>query len=505
VGDADLRGALTPIAVIDLGTNAVRLTIAEPLGDGDYRVLDFERETVRLGEGLYRTHRLGKAPMARALDALGRMQAIARGFGVGRLRAIATNAVREAQNGPAFCRAARRRHGLRLEVISAEREAELSYLSAARRFALGGEPVAIVDVGGGSVELVLARAGKVERLESLPLGAVRLTELHVKSDPLERRDWRALQDAIDRPIDAALGRRTRVRRMIGSGGTFTSLAQMAGRRNDELTPKEVDRLLDLLRKRSLEQRRRLPGVRKDRADIIVAGAAVVARLVQRLGVQHILVNDRGIRDGLLLSMLPRGRKRRRAPRGVLERAVSDPEHCAQVAALATALFDQLARPFDLPPHGRELVAAAARVHDVGLQVGYPQHHKHAYALITHAALPRLSRHQRELIGQLARYVRGSRPKKSHPAFAALDRPDRTLVKRLAGILRLADALDRTHSRRVTGVRCSVQRGRVGLQLRTRGDASVERWDARRRARLFEKAFGVKVYLTVKNSTGGGVT
>src|SRR5574341_450200 len=209
------------LAAIDVGTTSVRLVVAEVEPDATYRVLDEEQDMTRLGRGLYRSGRLGHVPMERSLEALGKMKAIVDGFAVRELRAIATSAVREASNGRQFCREAWRRHRLRLEVISADEEAQLAFQSVAHAFPLEGQSTAVVDIGGGSAEVVLTLGGVVERIHSLPLGAVRLTERWVRSDPLKPRHWRKLKRAIDGVIKSVIGKPPfSADVMIGSGGTF---------------------------------------------------------------------------------------------------------------------------------------------------------------------------------------------------------------------------------------------------------------------------------------------
>jgi exopolyphosphatase/guanosine-5'-triphosphate,3'-diphosphate pyrophosphatase len=300
------------LAAIDVGTNTIRLTVAEIESDGTYRILDEEREMVRLGEHLDRTGRLSDEAIERALAAIGKMKAIADGFEVRETRAIATSAVREAANGRAFCREVLRRHKVRIDVISGAQEAQLAFGSASRHFNLEGRSTAVVDIGGGSLEVILATGTVIDQVHSLPLGAVRVTERLVHSDPLKAKHWKLMRKEIDRSIRSIGKPLHRAEIMVGSGGTFTALAHMAkwqreGRHGSVqgyvLTPAEVVHLLDQLREAPLEVRRQIPGLSPDRADIIVAGATVISRLVKRLDAQQILVNESGIREGLLLRMI----------------------------------------------------------------------------------------------------------------------------------------------------------------------------------------------------------
>jgi exopolyphosphatase/guanosine-5'-triphosphate,3'-diphosphate pyrophosphatase len=502
--------AFPRLAAIDIGTNSIRLVVAEVQPDGTYRVLDEDREMTRLGRGLYREGRLGDAPMQQSLQALGRMKAIADGFGVAELRAIATAAVREAANGRDFVSEAWRRHRVRLEVVPAEEEARLAFRSVTRHYDLDDQLTAIVDIGGGSTEVILAAGGVVEQVVSLPLGAVRLAERYCKSDPLKRKHWKALRRAIDQTIEEAIGKPPfAADMMIGSGGTFTNLAEMAQAERDgkvttardyQLSRAEVTRLLARLTETPLDARRQIPGLNPQRADIIVAGVAVIARLTRWLGTQRVLVNDRGVRDGVLLSMIddlsgvaPAGRvqapDRLELARRFARKCRSNERHCEQVARVAVEIFDALRDAYALPPAGADILRAAALLHDIGYLINHERHHKHAYHLIMHGDLRGFSAREIELIANVARYHRRVFPKKSHPNFARLDRAERRLVRRLAGILRVADGLDRTHGQVIERVRCRMGDGWVRIHAAAARDPSIELEDAKRKAALFERAFG----------------
>jgi exopolyphosphatase / guanosine-5'-triphosphate,3'-diphosphate pyrophosphatase len=506
---APAEPSLPRFAAIDIGTNSIRLVVAEVQRDGSYRVLDEDREMTRLGRGLYRDDRLGEAPMEHSLQVLGRMKAIAEGFGASELKAIATSAVREASNGRDFVREAWRRCRVRVEIVPPEEEARLVFRSVMRHFDLGDRLTAIVDIGGGSAEVILAAGGLIEHVVSLPLGAVRLTERYGKSDPLKPKHWRALRRAIDQTLEDAIGKPLFAAEvMIGSGGTFTNLAEMAQAERDgavrhardyPLSRAEVTRLLDRLRETPLEGRRQIPGLNPQRADIIVAGAAVVARLTRRLGTQRVLVNDRGIRDGVLLSMIDdlggvAPPTRAQAPdriesvRQFARKCRSNERHCEHVGTLATALFDALRDGYALPPQGRDILRAAALLHDIGYLINHERHHKHAYHLIMHGDLRGFSTREVELVANVARYHRRAFPKKKHPNFARLDKGERRLVRRLAGILRLADGLDRAHAQTVGGVRCRVGDGWTRIKLSAARNPSIELDDAQRKAGLFQRAF-----------------
>jgi exopolyphosphatase / guanosine-5'-triphosphate,3'-diphosphate pyrophosphatase len=504
------------LAAIDVGSNTIRLIVAEVQDDDTYRILDEEREMVRLSEHLDRTGRLSDAAIARATVAIGKMKAIADGFKVTDIRAIATSAVRDAANGRSFVRDVLRQHKVRIEVISGDEEAQLAFRSAARHFDLEGRSTAVVDIGGGSVEVILSAGTAVDHVYSLPLGAVRVTERLVCSDPLRAKHWKLMKAEIDRDIRTVIRPGAhRAEIMIGSGGSFTALAHMSkwqreGRHGSVqgyvLSAAEVIHLLDRLREAPLETRRQMEGLSADRADIIVGGATVISRLIKRLGAQRILVNERGIRDGILLHMiselpgrasvgqLPQPGNRMEWARHFARKARSNERHCEQVAMLALQIFDGIKSRFTLPAAGRDLLQAAALLHDVGYLISHSKHHKHAYHLIMHGDLPGFSPAEIELIANVARYHRRAFPKKSHVNLARLSADDRRLIARLSGILRIADGLDRTHAQSVTGVKVRALRGRLRLSLQSNASPQVERLEAERKSDLFSKAFNTDVEL-----------
>ena len=503
------------LAAIDVGTNTIRLTVAEAETDGTYRILDEEREMVRLGEHLDQTGRLTDEAVERALSAIGKMKAIADGFEVTEVRAIATSAVREAANGRAFIREVFRRHKVRIEVISGEEEAQLAFRSASRHFNLEGRSSAVVDIGGGSVEIILAAGTAIDQIHSLPLGAVRVTERLVRSDPLREKHWKAMRKEIDRSI-RTIGRPShRAEVMVGSGGTFTALAHMAkwqreGRHGSVqgymITPAEWVHLLDQLREVPLDVRRQIPGLSPDRADIIVAGATVIARLVKRLGTQQILVNERGIRDGLLLQMIaelsgqssiaqaPQPADRMEWIRLFARKCRANERHCEHVGSLAVQIFDGIKTRYGLPASGRDVLQAAALLHDIGYLISHSKHHKHTYHLIMYADLPAFSPEEVELIANVARYHRRSFPRKSHPNLAGMNSEQRLLISRLSGILRIADGLDRTHSGSVTAIKAHARGDRLWLDIEASAAPDVERADAERKSDLFKKAFDTELEL-----------
>jgi exopolyphosphatase/guanosine-5'-triphosphate,3'-diphosphate pyrophosphatase len=495
------------LAALDVGSNSIRLIVAEVEEDGSYRVLDDERETTRLAAGLTRTASLSPEAVARSMEAIARMKAIADGLQVSRLRAIATSAVREAANGREFCEQVLLRIGVEIEIISPEEEAQLAFRSAVRHFHLNGHPSAIVDIGGGSIEIILAAGTVVDEVHSLPLGAVRTTERFGTDEPLRKNRRKEIARAIDGQLSDRVGKPPLWPQvMIGSGGTFTTLAEIAQARRREpalsvqgyrLPVAEIEMLLDELQDMTVKERREVPGMNPARADILVAGALVITRLAKYLHCEEVWVHEKGVRDGLLLTMIDDLYGESRPADGPLDRLESvrrfarkcrtREAHSEHVAKLAAMMFDDLNGPLGLAPEAGDLLRSAALLHEAGYVINQESHHKHAYHVIRHAELPGFTAHEVELIANIARYHRGALPKNSHAHFAHLQASDSQLVRLLAGILRIAVALDRTRFQRVRGVRGELNNDALLLLVSAGPDAHVEIWDAQNKAELLEKA------------------
>ncbi|MBL8747319.1 MAG: Ppx/GppA family phosphatase [Phycisphaerae bacterium] len=513
------------LGAIDVGTNSLRLIVAEASPDSTYRVLDDEKAITRLGRGLARTNRLHPDTMEESVLAIARMKGIAEGYGVTSLRVIGTAAVREAENGPQFCELVKQRTGLSLVPITAEEEARLAFLSASHAFDLRESTCAVVDIGGGSTEIVLASGGIVEQVYTSPLGAVRLTEMFpgVESpghepayNALRKHVRKALRDLVGPPPISP-------QFIIGTGGTFTTVASVSMQRGSterdsgmlpfamrghELQRSEIRHTLDWLRQIPIKARLRVPGLSADRAEIIIAGLAVVEGVMKHLGVNSIRVHDRGIRDGLLLTMLgeiyPSAERQRMEPVDRLRSARHFAQNCRyeeahsnHVATLALQVFDQLAaqRPEVLrdagTPWAREILYIAALLHDVGYFINYSKHHKHSYHLIVHSDLPGFTHRELEIIANIARYHRRAEPKLKHATFAKLAEADRALVSRLAGILRTADGLDRTHTQSVRSIRLRIAGDDACFLLDAQEEPSVDMWGSDRKGSLFEKIFRLR--------------
>ncbi|MEM8758446.1 MAG: Ppx/GppA phosphatase family protein [Planctomycetota bacterium] len=521
------------LGAIDLGTNSIRLIIADVSARGGYRIVDDEKLSTRLGRGSDGSGALCGAAIAETAEGVGRLASIARGLGVDRLRLVATAAVRDASNRDAAVAAIEAAAGQTVEVIPAATEARLAHRSVASSFDLTATDAAVADIGGGSTEVVVSIQGIIEHVYTLKLGAVRLCAQFGPCDDPAGEQLARIREHVRAVVRREVERPANTPQLlIGTGGTFTSLAaismhQAAADGKAELLPgavrgheiqrDEVRHLTETLRRIPLEQRAAVVGLPSDRADIIVPGLVIIDRLMKRLGINRLRVHDRGIRDGIILGMIDdlglAGVPDDAPPPDIdpsgsaIEFAVRcgvDEDGARHTAALALSIFDQLADLglLDDDETHRRLLENAAILRDVGYLINYSKHHKHSYHLILNADLPGLSHRERTLVAVLARYHRKAKPSLSHPEFAALAEDDRLLVGRLAAVLRVADGLERTHAQDVTSARVlRSDEGGVVFRCSARHDPAVCLWAAKRRSELFAEVFAGPVSFEWANPGG----
>jgi exopolyphosphatase/guanosine-5'-triphosphate,3'-diphosphate pyrophosphatase len=502
------------LAAIDIGTNSFRCIVVEVDPLEGFRVLDDEKATVRLGEGLNQTGKITPAARDRAIDALQRMNKIITGLGAEMVEVVATSAVRKADNREAFLREIKTATGLDIKVIDGKAEAALAALSVQHNFAMEQQRFAMADIGGGSVEILIASGRHSEIVTSLELGAVFLSEKFLHSDPPREKELKKLRKYIRNALKTeGIGDGLPVNCLIGSGGTITNIGSMVmAMRGEqyqsihryEVLHSEVVHLLAMLARQTTKERQNTPGLNPERADIILAGMVLADELLRRTHTNLLRINAKGIREGLILQslqkrgLLPINSQPRDWRDSVLTFARScrfDEQHSEQVNRLALKIFTSVAEQNNLDRRSKELLEAAALLHDIGYFISYHQHHKHSYHLIRHADLFGFTPREREIIANLARYHRKAKPKKLHENFAPLAPEDRQLVCKLGGILRLADGLDRRRNRQISDIDCRLQKGILQLQLIGKGDLSVELYGAQTKADLFEAAFGYRIQVS----------
>jgi exopolyphosphatase/guanosine-5'-triphosphate,3'-diphosphate pyrophosphatase len=507
--------AAVKIAAIDVGSNSIHMVIVEVSASGGFEVIDREKQMVRLGERTLSSGRLPAAAMRRGLEVLRQYRRIADSHGVEKTIAVATSAIREASNGEDFLEAAGREVGIWPKAVSGEEEARLIYLAALHSIHLEGRRALVVDIGGGSLELALGAGQQIELTASEKLGVLRMSEAYVRTDPITSKDEARLVRHVQAAVEPAAARirEARFDVAVGTSGTILALGAMAHAIERGAVAEDLHHVtvkvetLHALRKRmvtaDLRTRLRITGMDEGRADIIVAGAIVLDTVLSQLGVEALMLCQWALREGILLDYIhghPRSLARaeaypdvrRRSVVSLGERCLWDEPHARHVASLALVLFDAVGERLGLGAPDRALLEFAALLHDVGHHISYPGHHKHSYYLIKNGGLRGFHPVEIEVLATVARYHRRGLPRKKHPGFAALPRERRRAVRGLAGILRLADALDRSHRQVVRRLHVSARGGSLRVVCETDGDSELELWGAERRADLLAEELGAIV-------------
>ncbi len=501
---------MTKLGVLDIGTNSIHMVLAEVEPDFSYKILDRFKDMTRLGDGTFETKRLSEAAMARGLEVIKTLATLARNKGYERIEAVATSAVREAKNGGEFIEAVARQTGLTVRVVTGQEEARLIYLGVRHSMDLSGKPTLIVDVGGGSVELIAGTDRALLKGQSLKLGAIRLKDLFLRRDPPSKSMIKDLRRTVESAIHGAL-RRFRVRhfsRLVGTSGMIGNLAEVIHLRRTgrplaqanmaTLTLKEVQEVEKALYGADFTSRLAIPGLDPKRADTLLPATTVLRSLMERADQDVLTVSTSAIREGLIYDFIARHGEGLRVEQEIpnirrrniisLARRCEYPEtHSHHVAKLALRLFDATTSLHELGDAEREQLEYAALLHDVGYHINARQHHKHAYYLITNSDVRGFTADEIETIAHVARYHRRAWPQQKHDSWKALPSPQRKLVEKLSALLRIADGLDRSHFSVVRSFRVKVDK-KVSLYLDTISDSELEIWAARGRADLFERVF-----------------
>jgi len=501
-------------AAIDIGSNSLRLLIAEVTPGAPPVTLAEERKITRLGASVFRDGEVSQDAMGMVCGVLAGMARICEQQHVVGIRAVATAAVRDASNQGSFLANASAAIGTPVEVISGQEEARLIQLGVQSRWPNRNGRELIVDVGGGSAEIILTETGKIRKAFSKQIGALRLTQVFLASDPPEPRELHQMDEFIGEkiaPAVARIGRGDFVRAVAtsASAGAMVSAANRIPRsRRDEVDRKratiaQVRKLRELLAGKDLDGRRGVTGIGPRRAELIVAGVSVFLRVMEVFSVPEIHYSAAGVRDGVIVDLAERGVGREQSRLSPEQRQVVEAmarkygmsmEHARKVAEFSNALFDSLQPLHKVPPNRGKLLEAAAYLHDVGHFVSDTAHHKHSAYLVANSEMPGFSSQERILISQLCRYHRKATPKPRHQAYEQLPDSDKHAVTRLAPLLRLADNLDRSHEQRIEVMECQLRDDCVVLYLNSDADTDLEQWAVERASDFFHESYGLPVAL-----------
>ncbi|NRB09993.1 MAG: Ppx/GppA family phosphatase [Richelia sp.] len=519
------------LAAIDMGTNSVHMVIVriEPALPA-FSIIGREKETVRLGDRHIATGDLKQENMKKTIAALGRFQEIAKSLHAENIVAVATSAVREAPNGKDFLQRVEEEVGLRVDLISGPEEARRIYLGVLSGMEFNNHPHIIVDIGGGSTEIILGDSHQERVLTSTKVGAVRLTGELIHSDPISNIEFQYLQayakGMLERSVDEVLGslKFGESARLVGTSGTIETLAMIHAQEKLGYEPstlngyqfslKELRDWVNRLRKMTYNERVEIPGMPDKRSEVILAGAVILQKVMTLLGVDDITVCERALREGVIVDWMLshgliedrlryQGSVRKRSVLKVAKKFGVNLEYSDRVANFALSLLEQT--QYLLHSWGeedKELLWAAAILHNCGHYITHDSHHKHSYYLIRNGELLGYTETEIEIIANLARYHRKSAPKKKHENYRNLiGKRNKILVGQLSSILRLAVALDRRKIGAIHQVKCEYNRDIQELLLRVfpqqiDDDCALELWSLDFKKDVFEAEFGVKLVPTL---------
>ena len=501
-------GEVPRYAAIDIGSNSIRMEAAEVAAGQPARVLASDREVTRLGESVFRSGAVSEEALAATCAVLARMAVLYRKLDVVGVRAVATSAIRDTKNQRDFLERASAAAGTPVEIISGREEARLIHLGVEGSWPQTGKRVLMIDIGGGSAEIIAAEDGQLQEAFSRPLGAVRLNEIFLRNDPPAAREMHQMREYIQEKLEPAVRRLAGRKwdRAIATSATASAVASAVARvarsRREEIDrlrvpTSEVRRLHGKLAELNLAGRRRVTGIGPRRAEIIVPGVAVLLEFLQAFHLPAAYYSRAGVRDGIIADLAARNvgaelsrmsREQRQEVERLVRRYGVALDHARQVAGIASALFTGLAQLHQLPPAAGRLLEAAAYLLDVGHFVGSTGHHKHSYYVVANSDLAGFTERERLLVASLCRYHRKSLPIPAHSAYQALMPEERRTLLMTIPLLRLADNLDRGHEQRVTGVDCRVRDGEVTLEVCATGDIDLEQWGAERAGEAFRQFY-----------------
>ncbi|MBL8145630.1 MAG: Ppx/GppA family phosphatase [Anaerolineae bacterium] len=498
------------VAIIDMGTNSWRVIVVEYVPGLSFKLIDEVQESVRIGEGMAELNVLRPAAMDRAARAAQIFAAFCAASGISDIVAVGTSAIRDAQNQARFLQRIERESGLKVRVLSGEEEAYYGYLAAVNSTTI--ENGFVMDLGGGSLQIIRVEDRKAVRSISFPLGVVRLTEGFLTSDPVTAKETGALADVLrERLKSLDWFAYEDGMQLIGEGGNVRLVARLQQKRVEypldiihgyEMQSKEVAEIGDVLARATVAQRRRIDGMKPERADISLAGALVLQGVMRAGGFERVVFSGQGVREGLFYERFFAGDEPDHPPifADVRQSNVLNlghvyrfqEVHARHITHLTTRMFDQLPPDVhNLRPQEREVLWAASMLHDIGMAIDYNDHHRHGSYLVLNSGLPGYTHREIALIALLIRYHRRGKPSLDDMAALCEPKDDRRL-EQMTAMLRLAEQIDRARDGAVKDLRLTVTGGRCIMELVTQGDEQVPLWAVERHRDLFTGAFGLPV-------------
>ena len=495
-------------AAIDIGSNSIRMETAEVLPGVPTKILASDREVTRLGESVFRTGAVSEESLKATCAVLTRMRELYSKLDVVGVRVVATSAIRDTRNQREFLGRATEAAGAPVDIISGREEARLIHLGVESSWPQQDKRVLILDIGGGSAEIIAADRGRLVEGYSKPLGAVRLKESFLTKDPPEQRQLHQMHEYIQAKLEPVVRRLGNAGwdRAIATSATASAVASAVARspktKRDEIdracvaTP-QVRKLYARIAGEGLAGRRRITGIGPRRAEIIVPGVAVLLQFLEEFQLPAFHYSRAGVRDGIIADLAARNvgaersrlsREQRREVEELGRRYGVLPEHARKVADISNLLFTAL-QPLHMLPSGcGKLLEAAAYLYDVGHYISSVSHHKHSYYVVSNSDMAGFTGRERYLIAALCRYHRKALPNSLHGVYQALSAEERRMLMMMIPVLRLADNLDRRREQRITAVECRLGGAEVVLEVKAKGDIDLEEWAAERVGEIFQQIY-----------------
>ncbi|AXJ02326.1 exopolyphosphatase / guanosine-5'-triphosphate,3'-diphosphate pyrophosphatase [Cyclonatronum proteinivorum] len=506
------------IAAIDLGTNSFHAVIVDIQSDGRYTPIDSLKEMIRLGRnGVGK--KMTKEDMALGLEALRKIKTLCDHRNVERIMAYATSAIREAPNGGDFVQLVIDELGIKIHPIPGYKEAELIGLAVQHGMTLGEKTSLVMDIGGGSTEFVILNQQEIRYMVSRKIGVSRMTSDFVKSDPVKKKEISDMEKHYRKELSMLTGpvESNKPQLLIGSSGTMQNIAAMIAARQNldvsltlnefEYSKSEFEAFYSWFMTLDRKQRLKVTGLDEKRVDFILPGLVLVKFVLEKFGISRVKTSIQAMREGIIIDFIRHEMKalkmldkypepRRRSVHELLKKYRWAKKHSQHVANLALKLFDDLQTWHKLPYRDRELLEYAALMHDIGYYISSRKHHKHTLYIVLNSNLKGFTQDEIEVMAHVARYHRRSVPKQSHELYAALKPAQRQKIKALAGFLRVADGLDRSHYQNVITFETEVKEV-VSLLLTTIADPQLEVWGAGRKSELLAELMGRPIEIRAK--------
>lgn len=496
------------IAAIDLGTNSFHVIIADIYADGSFRSVDELKEMVELAKGGL-GKRLAEDAFARGIQALKKIKVLCESYHVDRILAYATSAIREAENGGEFIQHSIDEAGIKINAIPGKVEAELIGYAVQHGVHLTHDPVLMVDIGGGSVEFIVANDAQFYFMESKKLGVSRMTDVFRPTDPISEEDVAKLEEHYLNELQDVQNalEKNPTSTIIGSSGTMQNIGLMIATRKGlsvditlnefSYTAKDFFDFYKEFIALSAEERKQVSGLDTKRIGFINTGVVLVHTLLKNLGIERVRISTQALREGIIIRYIKREMigipwteestdPRKRSVFELLRKCNWHEAHSRHVAKLALIIFDALQKELNLKTEDRELLELAAFMHDIGYHIAHSAHHKHALYIILHAELMGFRQTEIEIMANVARYHRRSTPKKRHKEYWKLKPMVRDRVRKLSGILRVADGLDRSHYQNVQDLEVEITPEELILHIETIDEPNLEIWGAQRKSKLLEE-------------------